>query len=163
MTVLVEMTFTVPDGGDKEQSHHVTIDADSIVIIDPSTLAEGKEPPKVSEQRELAFFASPWHLTLCINCRLDHSCLYTHTLHIQPPAGSIVYSGRHDQGVLLPRRGVTSPMARLVAAVQQAKQASNEYLTAVMDREKTSTAASPSTAEPSTKRTKVDDNGETEA
>ena len=70
----------------------------------------------------------------------------------QPPPGSFVCSGRHDHGVLLPPRA-SLPMARLIAAVQQAKDASNQYLTAVMEKKKAIQLA----AEPLTKRTKVDE------
>lgn len=43
-------------------------------------------------------------------------------------------------------------MAHLIAAVHQAKEASNEYLTRIIESEKATT-----TAEPSTKRTKVEE------
>ena len=71
----------------------------------------------------------------------------------QPPAGSYAYSGRHDQGVLLPPRGPHGDMAHLVAALAQAKQASNEYLTQIIAQEKE--AAKSPTAEPSQKRSKT--------
>ena len=81
---------------------------------------------------------------------------------VQPPAGSFVYSGRHDHGILLPprRRGgganQSDTMARLIAAVQQAKERSNGYLTRIIQHEKKATPSPSINMEPSTKRTKVE-------
>ena len=54
---------------------------------------------------------------------------------------------------MLPPRGSDSDMAHLIVAVNQAKEASNEYLTRIIEQEKVTS----SPAEPSTKRTKVEE------
>eukprot|EP00977_Amphora_coffeiformis_P027461 scaffold34612_cov165-Amphora_coffeaeformis.AAC.27 len=124
MPIGVEMTFRVPN----HELHHVKIDATSIEVPNVPW-KEGQEPPKV---RVYHTTYTPW----------------------RPPAGSFVYSGRHDHGVLLPPRGgKDSDMAHLIVAVQQAKERSNEYLTRIIEQEKVTSPIS----EPSTKRTKVEE------
>ena len=97
------------------------------------------------------------------------SCTFTHI--VQPPAGSYVYSGRHDHGVLLPPRHTDGTMAHMIAAVQKAKEASNKYLTNIIvmqqqqqqkKQQQEDAATSPLAKEPSTKRTKVNPDQEDE-
>eukprot|EP00527_Entomoneis_sp_CCMP2396_P004113 CAMPEP_0198151390 /NCGR_PEP_ID=MMETSP1443-20131203/55520_1 /TAXON_ID=186043 /ORGANISM="Entomoneis sp., Strain CCMP2396" /LENGTH=116 /DNA_ID=CAMNT_0043817037 /DNA_START=46 /DNA_END=396 /DNA_ORIENTATION=- len=54
---------------------------------------------------------------------------------VKPEAGSYVYSGMHDQGVLQePKEG--GVMGDLISCVVAAKEANNKYLTHVIEQEK---------------------------
>ena len=53
----------------------------------------------------------------------------------KPEAGDYGYSGVHDQGALPPPRE-GGPMALLIACVQEAKNANDEYLTRAIAAEK---------------------------
>ena len=53
----------------------------------------------------------------------------------KPEPGEYTYSGQHDAGPLPPpRQG--GPMEQLIACVQQAKATNDQYLTAVIQKEK---------------------------
>ncbi|GAX14957.1 hypothetical protein FisN_12Lh342 [Fistulifera solaris] len=53
----------------------------------------------------------------------------------RPEPGEFRYSGRHDGGVLPPPKD-GGPMALMIGCVQEAKNANDEYLTSVIDKEK---------------------------
>mmetsp|Transcript_12838 Transcript_12838/g.35553 ORF Transcript_12838/g.35553 Transcript_12838/m.35553 type:complete len:111 (-) Transcript_12838:5188-5520(-) len=56
---------------------------------------------------------------------------------VKPEAGSYVYSGMHDQGVMVePKEG--GVMSSLVGCLMSAKEENNKYLTSVIDDEKVS-------------------------
>lgn len=78
-------------------------------------------------------------LFVCWTCSiLSLSKAYPISLAVclcQPQAGDYTYSGVHDQGVL-PDMREGGPMAKLIACVQQAREANDEYLTKLIEAEK---------------------------
>ena len=147
----IKVTYPIAsDGNEEGKTLEQSFDGDS---VEPARigLPAGQEPIKVRLFVCLLVCLLAWqHFSAVFpekaGFSLTHLRLPSHAVFVlQPQAGSFAYSGMHDQGPLPPPRE-GGAMATLIACVQEAKNFNDEFLTKIIEEEK-SQATSHVTAE----------------